>query len=204
MQEIILASSNRHKLKEIQAILADFGYRLVTMKEAGLGDLEIEETGKTFEENALIKAQAIFDRTGKITLADDSGLEVDALGGEPGVYSARYAGEPSNDENNKQKLLVELDHVQDSERTARFVSVIAMLFPDGHRIVTRGEVEGIIGRKQIGTNGFGYDPLFVVPNLNKTFAELDATEKNRMSHRANALKKLKTELRTYHENCRNQ
>lgn len=201
-KEIILASSNAHKLREIQAILADFGYNLVTMADAGLGHMEIEENGTTFEENAMIKAQAIFDVTGKITLADDSGLEVDALGGEPGVYSARYAGEPKSDAKNNEKLLGALSKIPDHQRTARFVSVIAMIFPNGHKIVCRGEVNGIIGHEGRGENGFGYDPLFMIPELGKSFAELAAEEKNKISHRANALIKLKEALRQYHESGR--
>lgn len=192
--KMILASSNKHKLDEIMAITKDFGIDLMTMMDAGLGDMDIEENGSTFEENSYIKAKAVVDATGMAAIADDSGLEVDHLNGGPGVYSARYSGiEKDYDANNK-KLMLELQGVPDDQRTARFVSVITMLWPDGKQIVVRGEIEGLIGYKEIGSNGFGYDPLFIVPSKGKTFAELTADEKNSISHRANALFKLREEL----------
>lgn len=186
----VLASSNAHKLEEIQEILKDFDYTLVPMSNVGLGDMEIIENGATFEENSLIKARAVQNITGGIVIADDSGLEVDYLGGRPGVRSARYAGEPTNYEKNNIKLLEELDGIEYNERTARFVTVITMLFEDGICLVARGEVEGIILDELRGNNGFGYDPLFYVPMIGKTFAECTSEEKNDLSHRANALKKL--------------
>lgn len=194
--KITLASNNSHKVKEIQAILGPLGYDVLSMKEVGLGHLEIEENGQTFEENAMIKARAIYELLGGIVLADDSGLEVDYLKGAPGVYSARYAGEPKCDDKNNEKLLLALEGVSQNERTARFVTVLAMIFPDGKEIVVRGEVKGIIGNSPCGEAGFGYDPLFVVPKLEATFAQLSEEEKNKNSHRAAALKKLVERLET--------
>lgn len=203
-KRVVLASSNKHKLKEIRAILEDFEYDLVSLDEINLGDLEIEETGDTFEENAYIKAKTVADLTGEITLADDSGLEVDALDGAPGVYSARYAGEPSNDVKNNKRLIGALEGIPTSERSARFVSMIVMLFPNGDKLEAKGTLEGTIGHSPAGHNGFGYDPLFIVTELNRCLAELSAEEKNEISHRANALKKLKGLLRQYHENSSHQ
>ncbi len=190
----ILASSNQHKLEEIQSMLKDFDYELKTMREVGLGDMEIIEDGDTFEANSLIKAKAVQKERGGITIADDSGLSVDCLNGAPGVFSARYAGEPCNDANNNKKLLEALKDVPEAQRTARFVTVITMLFENGEAIVVRGEVEGLILKQARGNNGFGYDPLFYVPSKDKTFAELTMAEKNELSHRGNALQKLRAIL----------
>lgn len=200
-QKILLASNNAHKVEEIKAVLTPLGYDLISMKEAGLGHIEIDETGKTFEENAEIKAKALSLYSNLIILADDSGLEVDALKGEPGVYSARYAGEPKSDEKNNDKLLNELKNVEESQRTARFVTALYMLFPQGDTISVRGTVEGLIAQEARGENGFGYDPLFYVPCLAKTFAQMTAEEKNAMSHRGNALKKLYERLNTNANTC---
>ncbi len=194
LSDLILASSNAHKIEEIQAILKDFDYEIISMKAAGLGDLEIVEDGDTFEANSLIKAKAVYEATGKPSIGDDSGLMVDALNGEPGVYSARYSGEPKSDEANNKKLLANLQGVEEKQRTARFVTVITMMLSPTDILVARGEVEGVIGYAPKGENGFGYDPLFIVPSLNKTFAELRSEEKNQLSHRGNALQKLKTML----------
>jgi len=199
MQKVILASGNKHKLEEIQEILKDYKLELETMHDAGLVDYEIIEDGDTFEANSLIKAQAVMNELGIDTIADDSGLEVDALGGAPGVYSARYAGEHADYLANNEKLIKEMANVPDEKRTARFVTVLTMLFKNGDTIVVRGEVEGVIGYEAKGSNGFGYDPLFIVPELGKTFAELESHEKNALSHRANALKLLKVELDKYLE-----
>ncbi len=199
MQKVILASGNKHKLEEIQEILKDYRLELETMHDAGLVDYEIIEDGDTFEANSLIKAKAVMKELGIVTIADDSGLEVDALDGAPGVYSARYAGEHADYIANNVKLVEEMADIPDDKRTARFVTVLTMLFENGHTIVVRGEVEGKIGYEPKGDNGFGYDPLFIVPELNKTFAELEAGEKNALSHRANALKLLKVELDKYLE-----
>lgn len=191
--KVILASNNAHKLEEIHAILKDFNYELVSMKDAGL-DMDIEENGTTFEANSLIKAKAVVDLTNMPAIADDSGLMVDALNGEPGVYSARYAGEPSDSHKNNEKLLKALENKED--RQAKFVSVITMLFPDGKTIVARGEAFGKIGFEYKGDNGFGYDPLFIDDVSGLTYAELSSEEKNERSHRANALKILKEKLGT--------
>ena len=195
MTKVVLASNNQHRLVEMKQILDDFGYEIQTMSDAGLVDFEIVEDGKSFEENSMIKAKAVMDKLGMITIADDSGLMVDYLDGEPGIYSARYAGEDVSYEDNNKRLLSVLEGVPFLERTARFVSVITMLFPDGREIVVRGEVEGNIALQESGSHGFGYDPLFYLSDLKKTFAELDADEKNQISHRARALNKLKERLK---------
>lgn len=199
MKKIILASNNAHKLEEIQAILKDFGYELVSMKDAGL-DIDIEENGTTFEANSLIKAKAVYDLLKLPTIADDSGLMVDALDGAPGVYSARYAGEPSDSEKNNTKLIEELKDVPDKERTARFVSVITLYDGSENTIVARGEAEGRIAHAYQGKSSFGYDPLFIDINSGLTFAELGSEEKNKISHRAKALDVLKESLKVQHEN----
>lgn len=190
MEKVILASQNRNKLKEIKAILGKYGMDTVARDDAGLPTFEIEETGETFEENSYLKAKTIMDIAGCPTIADDSGIEVDALGGEPGVYSARYAGEDCTYEDNNIKLLGALEGVPDEQRTARFVSVITMLFPDGEKIVARGEIEGHIIHESRGKGGFGYDPLFIPDGQTRTFAEMSPEEKNKISHRAKALERL--------------
>lgn len=196
MKELILASSNQHKIEEIFAILKDFNYKIVSMAEAGLGHLDIVEDGDTFEANSLIKAKAIYEATGKPSIGDDSGLMVDALNGEPGVYSARYSGVvPKSDKANNDKLLNALNGKAPEERSAKFVTVITLMFSPEDILVARGEVHGQIGFEPKGENGFGYDPLFVVPELGKTFAELTSEEKNARSHRANALNVLKEMLK---------
>lgn len=202
MKKIVLASSNQHKLKEIQAILSDFEFELETMADAGFGDKEIVEDGDTFEANSLIKAKAVFDALGVASLADDSGLMVDYLDGAPGVYSARYAGEPTSYAKNNEKLLAALNGVPDSKRSAKFVTVLTLMFENGDTLVARGEVHGVIGHELVGSNGFGYDPLFIVPDLGKTFAELSEAEKNALSHRANALIVLRGMIGKYYENTR--
>ena len=200
MKKVVLASNNQHKLEEMKIILSDLGYSVVSMSEAGLTDFEIIEDGSTFEENSTIKAKAVLAELGEITIADDSGLMVDYLDGDPGIYSARYAGEDVSYADNNKKLLSVLEGVPFLERKARFVSVITMLFPNGEEIVTRGEIEGNISLQESGENGFGYDPLFYIPELKKTFAELTSDQKNEMSHRARALKQLKEKLKTRVEN----
>lgn len=190
--EIIAATQNKHKISEIQAIVAEFGMNVISRHDAGVPDFEIEENGTTFEENSYIKAKAILDYTGKPVIADDSGLEVDFLNGAPGVYSARYAGVDGDeaDSANNSKLLDELRDIPNEKRTARFVSVITLLFPDGRELSARGECEGHIANELMGDNGFGYDPLFVPEGYNLSYAQIGADEKNRISHRANALKML--------------
>lgn len=193
--KVIIASNNAHKIDEIKAIVKDFGFDVISLSEAGI-DIDIEETGTTFRENALIKAETIVKMTGRITISDDSGLEVYALNGAPGVYSARYSGEHGNTEENNAKLLRELKDVKYEDRRARFVSYIVMAYPDGRRIYAPGYAEGIIITEGRGSNGFGYDPLFFVPELGKTFAELTPAEKNSISHRSMALKELKRQLQS--------
>ena len=190
METIIAASSNAHKIKEIQAIMDKFGIKVISRDEAGVPEFEITEDGETFEENSYKKAYEIMKATGKTTIADDSGLMVDYLGGAPGVYSARFAGEEHNDAKNNEKLLRLLKNVTGDDRKAKFVSVITLVYPDGKTLVARGECQGRIIGAPTGENGFGYDPLFVPDGCNKTFAQLTEEEKNAISHRARALEKL--------------
>ena len=189
-QIIVVASRNRHKIEEIQKIMDRFGYRVVSRDEAGVPDFEIEEDGLTFEENSFKKADEIMKVCGQITVADDSGLVVDALDGAPGVYSARFAGEDADDTANNRKLISLLEGIPKEERRARFVSVITLIFPDGKAIIARGECPGHIVTEARGRNGFGYDPHFVPTGFEKTFAELTMDEKNKISHRAHALAEL--------------
>ena len=187
---IVMASHNQHKIKEIEAITKKFGMPVISRDEAGVPPVEIIEDGETFEENSFKKANEIMKLCGRITLADDSGLEVDYLDGAPGVHSARFAGEDGNDAKNNEKLLKLLDGAAPEARTARFVSVITMVYPDGTVLTARGECPGRILEAPAGENGFGYDPLFVPDGCDVTFAQLGAEEKNRISHRAKALEKL--------------
>lgn len=187
---VVVATQNKHKIKEIDAITAPFGFTLKDLTDVGLADVKVVEDGETFEENSFKKAMEIHQACGYATLADDSGLMVDALDGAPGVYSARFAGEEGNDAKNNEKLLTLLAEVPESQRTARFVSVITMVFPGGKTLCARGECEGRILFAVAGQNGFGYDPLFLPDGADRSFAELSAEEKNRISHRANALAKL--------------
>lgn len=191
MSVIVAASKNQHKIKEIEAITKEFGMDIIPRDKAGVPDVEIEEDGSTFEENSYKKAYEIMKLCGKITIADDSGLEVDCLDGAPGVYSARFAGEDGNDQANNDKLKELIRDVPYEERTGRFVSVITMVWPDGEKLVARGEVEGHIVLEERGPNGFGYDPLFIPQGYSITFGEFEPGEKNKISHRANALKELK-------------
>ena len=192
--EVVIATNNAHKLEEIGSILEDFDYNIYSLKDVDLDGIEIIENGKTFEHNALIKARTIAKKTQMITIADDSGLEVDAIGKKPGIYSARFAGEDATDEQNREKLLKMMKSIPSSQRSARFVSAIAVVFPDGKEFVVRGTCEGNIAFEEKGSNGFGYDNLFIVNKYNKTFAEMPATIKNAISHRANALDKMKVEF----------
>lgn len=187
---IVAASRNRHKIEEIEAITKKFGMRIISRDEAGVPPVEIEEDGQTFEENSFKKAAEIMKLCGRITLADDSGLMVDYLNGAPGVYSARFAGEDGNDTKNNEKLLKLMEGVPADERTAKFVSVITMVYPDGTVLTARGECPGRILTAPAGDGGFGYDPLFVPDGYEKTFAQLTADEKNAISHRAVALVEL--------------
>jgi XTP/dITP diphosphohydrolase len=185
--KMILASQNKHKLKEIEKITKDFGISLITMEEAGLGDLDVVEDSYTFEGNSEKKAREVMEASGLSSIADDSGLVVDAIGGDPGVYSARFSGPGATYDSNNKKLLEMMKDVPMEKRTARFVSVVTAVFTDGRKIVARGEIEGTIAFEESGKGGFGYDPLFYVPEKGKTFAELSENEKNSISHRANAL-----------------
>lgn len=188
---ILFATGNENKMKEIRMILADLGMPICSMKEAGI-DVDIVEDGSTFEENAIIKATEIAKLTGDIVLADDSGLEIDYLNKEPGIYSARYAGVDTSYEIKNQMLLDRLEGVPDEKRTARFVCVIACVFPDGTVETARGTIEGIIGHEIAGENGFGYDPIFYLPEYKCTTAELEPEKKNELSHRGKALRAMRT------------
>lgn len=190
MKKIIFATGNEGKMKEIRMIMADSGYEVVSMKEAGVS-AEIVEDGTSFEENAVIKAKTIMELTGEIAMADDSGLEVDYLGKAPGIYSARFMGEDTSYDIKNRYILDQLDGVPDEQRTARFVCAIACVFPDGKILTTRGTIEGRIGYKTAGGNGFGYDPIFWLPEYNMTTAELSPEQKNHISHRAKALESMK-------------
>lgn len=197
--KIVAATNNKHKVTELTALFENSDTELVTLREIGFTD-EIVEDGATFLENARIKAMAVHKATGLAAIADDSGLCVDALGGEPGIYSARYAsedGENSDDTKNNEKLLSKLDKIPENERTARFVSALCFIDADGTEVSAIGKCEGIITREARGEGGFGYDPLFFFPSFGKTFGELTAEEKNEVSHRANAVKILKEKLCEY-------
>lgn len=194
METIVAATQNRNKINEIEAITREFGFRIITQSEAGIPDIDILENGETFEENSLIKAREIMKLSGLTAIADDSGIIVDALGGRPGVYSARYAGEERDGKKNRDKLLEELAGISYEKRTARFVSVISVVYPGGREITARGESEGHIIFEERGSGGFGYDSLFIPLGYEKTYAELSPEEKNEISHRANALKLLKAKI----------
>ncbi len=191
--KLILASKNAHKAKEMQAILGE-GIEIVTLDKIVAANIDVIEDGTTFEENAIKKATEIMQATGLPTIADDSGLCVDALDGRPGIYTARFAGEEATDDENISKLISELDGVEEKKRTARFVCVIALAVPDEAVKTYRGECEGRILTKRQGENGFGYDPVFYVPQYEKSMAELPSEVKNSISHRFKALKKLKESL----------
>ena len=188
--KLLLATNNKHKVKEMTEIFADMDYEIISPKDIGLV-LDVDENGTTFAENAMIKARAVH-KDGYISVADDSGLCVNALNGQPGIYSARYAGEPKSDEKNNSLLLKNLEDKDD--RSAYFVSAIACVLPDGQEFTVRGIANGIILKEAQGQGGFGYDPLFFFPELNKTFAQLTTDEKNAVSHRGNALRTFATEL----------
>ena len=183
--KVILASKNQHKLTELSAILSGLGFEIALESEYGL-DIDVDETGTTFEENSLLKAEAVMKASGLPVLADDSGLMVDSLDGAPGVYSARY-GHKASDKERTAYLLENMKDVPEERRGAKFVCVITCLFPDGRKIVARGECPGVIARAPHGENGFGYDPVFYLPELGMTYAELPSEQKNAISHRARAL-----------------
>ncbi|MDD3243068.1 MAG: XTP/dITP diphosphatase [Eubacteriales bacterium] len=189
MTELIIASNNPGKIREMKAILAPWFGQVLSMREAGV-DTEVEETGETFAENARLKAQAVCRLSGKPALADDSGLAVDVLGGEPGVYSARYCGRHGDDEANNQKLVREVTPFAPDTRTAHYACTVCLAYPDGRVLEAYGECAGLIRTLPAGTGGFGYDPYFYLPQYGKTMAELPADVKNGMSHRWRALQAL--------------
>lgn len=194
MIEILFATSNAGKAKEVQAMFSDLDVDVKTLREEGI-DVEIEENGQTFAENALIKAKAIAGMTDKIVLADDSGLVVDYLNGEPGIYSARYLGEDTSYDIKNAKILERMEGAPDDQRTARFVCAMAAIMPDGEVICTEGIMEGLIGYEMKGTNGFGYDPIFYLPEYGMTSSEITPEKKNEISHRGKALRKMQDELK---------
>ena len=186
-----VATNNQKKLKEIQRILDSFGITAKTLKELDI-NIEIEENGTTFEENAVIKAKAIAEICNLPTISDDSGLEVDALNGAPGVYTARFAGEHATDDENIDKLLAEMEGVEKEKRTARFVSAVCLYMPDGRNTVCRGTCEGWIGHERIGDGGFGYDPVFMVDET--SYSQMSPEAKDAISHRGSALRQLKEKI----------
>lgn len=195
--KIIFATGNEGKVREVKQILGDLNIPVISMKEAGISS-DAEENGKTFEENAVIKAKAVADAVTEkdvIVMADDSGLEVDALNKEPGVYSARYMGEDTPYSIKNQSIIDRLKDVEVEKRTARFVAAIAAVLPTGAVLTTTGTIEGRIGYEERGNNGFGYDPIFYLPDMSVSTAELPPEEKNKISHRGRALEKMKKELK---------
>lgn len=193
MDKIIFATGNEGKMKEVRMILEDLGLPVLSLKDAGI-TADVEENGTTFEENAQIKAKAIMEMTGALVLADDSGLEVDALDKEPGIYSARYMGHDTSYHIKNQNIIDRLEGKVGEERSARFVCAIAAAFPDGRVLITRGTMEGQIGYEEKEENGFGYDPIFYLPEYQCYSAELSLEEKNKLSHRGKALRLMKERL----------
>ena len=193
--KVVLASKNKHKLVEISQITEKFGFELVLQSELGV-DIDVEETGTTFEENSFLKAEAVMKATGLPALADDSGIAVDALNGEPGIYSVRYGFDDSLDDWGRLQLLLKnTEHVPDGQRQAQFVCVITMVTPEGEVIQARGEIHGELLRAPVGENGFGYDPIFYYPPAGMSTAEMSPEDKNQVSHRGNALKVLNEKLK---------
>ena len=193
--KVVLASNNANKLREMKAILAPLGWEILSQREAGI-HVEPDENGATFEENSHIKAQAVMEAAELPAIADDSGVEVDAVGGAPGVHSARYGGDACEDDQARNRLLIKnMEPVPEGQRTGRFVSVITMVCPDGTSVSARGELEGEILRQEQGNGGFGYDPLFYIPSEGCTMAELTAERKNEISHRAVALDKFVKQIK---------
>ena len=193
MERIIFATGNEDKMREIRMILADLNIPIVSMKEAGIS-AEIEENGDSFEANAVIKAKAVMELSGEVVMADDSGLQIDYLDGAPGIYSARFMGEDTSYDVKNAALLKKLEGVPDEKRTARFVCAIACALPDGRVLTSHGTMEGRIGYEIKGENGFGYDPIFFLPEYACTSAEIPPEKKNELSHRGKALRAMKAEL----------
>lgn len=196
MDKIVFATGNEGKIKEIKEILADFSVEVVSMKEMNI-TTEVEENGNTFEENSLIKARAISKLTGLPALADDSGLEVDYLNGEPGIYSARYLGRDTDYDYKNNYIIDKLKEAKDEERSARFVCVISLVLPDGREFIKKGVMKGQIAYEIQGENGFGYDPIFYLPQYGKTSAEISSEEKNKISHRGKALRAMKEVIKDF-------
>lgn len=192
MKQVVIATKNKGKAKDFEAIFAPLGYEVLTLFDVA-PDMEIEETGTTFEENAILKAEAVAKRLNTFVIADDSGLQIDALNGEPGVYSARYAGD-HDDEANMMKVLKNLEGVSEEKRTARFCCCLAITSPEHKTETVFGTSEGVILNEKRGNNGFGYDPIFYVPSMGRTMAQMTAEEKGSISHRGNAIRKLAEEL----------
>jgi len=193
MKKLIFATQNDHKMVEIREILKDLPYKILSLKEAGI-NIDVLEDGTTFEENAIKKAREIMEVTGELILADDSGLEIDYLNKEPGIYSARYLGKDTPYPEKNAIILDRLKEAKDDERRARFVCVIAAAYPDGRIETARGTIEGVIGQAIAGENGFGYDPIFFVPEFGMTTAEMSSEQKNSISHRGNALRKIREKM----------
>lgn len=196
MKEVLIATNNKGKAKDFETLFKPLGVQVLTLNDIE-GDIDVEETGDTFEANAILKAETVARLLGKIVIADDSGLEIDALGGAPGVYSARYAGTDKNDDANIDKVLQELKKAPEGDRDARFRCVLAVAGPGLKTETFSGSCEGLIHIERQGSNGFGYDPIFFVQHLNRTMAELSAEEKNEISHRGAALSQLKSKLPQY-------
>lgn len=194
MKKIIIATKNKGKVKEFRAFFANHDIEVVSLLDLDEQIPDIEETGESFVENAALKAEQISNRFQQPVLADDSGLIIDSLGGRPGIYSARYAGEPTNDQANIDKVLKEMNNISEEERAARFICVLAIARPNEETIFVTGYCEGHIQREQSGENGFGYDPIFVPEGYSKTMAELDPAEKNQISHRNKAIKQLEEKM----------
>ena len=199
-KKLIFATTNEGKMKEIRMILADLGMEILSLKDMNI-NVDIEENGKTFEENAIIKAKAICELTGEMVLADDSGLEVDYMDKSPGVYSARYLGEDTPYSVKNQTIIDNLKDAKGEERSARFVCAIAAAFPDGRVLTTQATIEGYIGYEEKGTNGFGYDPLMYVPEYDMTTGQMEPEMKNKISHRGKALELMKEKLGYENINC---
>ena len=193
-RKLVISTGNQNKVNEIREILKDLPIEVISKRDIGLGDMDVVENGKTLEENSMLKAKALANKTNYMVMADDSGLFVDKLNGEPGIYSSRYGGEEGNDQKNNNKLLKELESISIEDRKAKFISVIVLITESGQVISVEGQCKGTIGFQAVGSNGFGYDPLFTPEGFKKTFGELDENIKNEISHRSKALEKLKVEL----------
>lgn len=200
MKKIIFATGNEGKMKEVRMILADLNFQVLSLKEMDI-DIDIVEDGETFEENAIIKAKTIMELTNEIVLADDSGLEVDYMNKAPGIYSARFMGEDTSYHIKNGHIIKELEQATDEERSARFVCAIACAYPDGTIETTRATIEGYIGYEEKGENGFGYDPIFMVPEYKCSSAELTPEQKNEISHRGKALRAMKDKIRNKGVGC---